>query len=327
MAESPQEELAAQPEVKLGAWTEADLIKSLNALGKYAIVALGEETQTRRLRTSSVIEGNASLYEFPSTKQQNIPKVPQFSGESLKGDVAYMDWRYEIRCLIMDSDISPSTLIQAIRRSLRGVAKRSLISLGSEASPRDILHRLDSLFGEVATHGMIMQEFFNAAQKPEESATTFGCRLESYLQIAIDNGSVDKGARNDLLRHKFWTSLYSDNLKSQTRHKYDNIMSFDHLLREIRIVEKELDLCSSTACKSQDSSKKKKAQSHNVTAEVDQQQASSVVVEVVVVVEVTTEVNLTTTNKNPLITQKSNGLCGRPSGDRIIFSRPNQHLG
>lgn len=175
----------------------------------------------------------------------------------------------------MDPDITQSTLVQAIRRSLRGIAKRVLISLDSQASPHEILHKLDALFGEVATHGMVMQEFFNAAQKPEESAATFGCRLESLIQTAIDNRSVGREGSNDLLRHKFWTSLYSDRLKSQTRHKYDAITSFDELLREIRVVEKELDLCSEAKDKSQDSTKKKKAQSHNVTAEVEYQQATS----------------------------------------------------
>ena len=101
-----------------------------------------------------------------------------------------------------------------------------------------ILHKLDSLFGDVSTHGMLMQEFFNSYQKPGESVT--GCRLENLLQLAEESGQLARGAKNDLLRHKFWTSLSSDRLKSQTRHKYDSISNYDALLREIRIVEKEI---------------------------------------------------------------------------------------
>ena len=60
------------------------------------------------------------------------------------------------------------------------------------------------------------------------------------LQSAIDCGYLDRGSRNDLLRHKFWT-LSCETLESQTRHKY-TIRSFDELLREIRQVEKKLSI-------------------------------------------------------------------------------------
>ncbi|PJE78475.1 hypothetical protein CI610_02588 [invertebrate metagenome] len=71
------------------------------------------------------------------------------------------------------------------------------------------------------------------------------------------------------MRHKFWTSLRSDKLKSQTRHKYDTITSFNELLREIRIVEKELNI-SSTAGASQP----KKGHQHAISVESDPQIAS-----------------------------------------------------
>lgn len=40
----------------------------------------------------------------------------------------------------------------------------------------------------------------------------------------------------------FWTSLRSEKLKGQTRHKYDSITKYDKLLLEIRRVEKELSI-------------------------------------------------------------------------------------
>ena len=87
---------------------------------------------------------------------------------------------------------------------------------------------------------MIMQEFFNSYQKEHETVAAFGCRLETMLQTAVDHGYLQKESKNDMLRHKFWQSLSSEKLKSQTRHKYDTIFSFDLLLREIRMVEKQL---------------------------------------------------------------------------------------
>lgn len=197
----------------------------------------------------------------------------KFSGDDLKGDVTFPEWRFEIRCLDDDPEITQSQLVQAIRHSLRGTARRMLIPLGEKATPRDVLSKLDALFGDTSTHSMLMQEFFNSAQKSGESVTNFGCRLESLLQTAIDNGSLSKVAKNDLLRHKFWTSLSSEKLKSQTRHKYDSITSYNELLREIRTVDREIN--SSVSTTPGQGQKKVKGQSQAVSCEVDQQQVSS----------------------------------------------------
>ena len=174
-----------------------------------------------------------------------VPKLPIFSGEdnAQKGDnVLYTEWRFEIKCLVSDPEVSEHLIIQAIRRSVKGIARKIMIPLGEKASVTDILYKFDAMFGDVSNKGMIMQEFFNAAQKTDESVTSFGCRLESLLQIAIDNGHIHSSAKNDMLRHKFWTSLTSDTLKAQTRHKYDTILDFNSLLREIRMVEKEINI-------------------------------------------------------------------------------------
>ena len=176
-----------------------------------------------------------------------VPKISFFSGDDQKGDVTYMEWRFEVRCLASDPDITPSILVQAIRRSLRGTARTILVSLGDKATTDSILLKLDALFDDVSSKGMLMQEFFNSAQRPDESVTSFGCRLDTLLQKAVEHGHLALDAKNDLLRHKFWTSLSSERLKGQTRHKYDTVMDFDTLLREIRIVEKELSVSAASS--------------------------------------------------------------------------------
>ena len=110
-----------------------------------------------------------------------------------------------------------------------------MIPLSATATVTDILGKLEAMFGDA--RGMIMQEFVNAQQRPDESVIAFGCRLETLLQTAIDNGHHTDDSKSDLLRHKFWTSLSSDKLKSQTRHKYDTILDYNQLLREIRQVD------------------------------------------------------------------------------------------
>lgn len=211
--------------------THEEMVEALLATGKFKVLPTVKDESENELYHSTI----------PS---QAIPKVPLFSGDDppQKGDVSYSEWRYEIRCLSADPDILPSVLVQAIRRSLRGTAKKILIPLGERATSENILDKLDILFGDISTKGMIMQEFFNSKQNIGETVTAYGCRLESMLQTVIDQESLNLDSKNDLLRHKFWTGLSSDILRSQTRHKYDTLSNYDELLKEIRKVEKEIGL-------------------------------------------------------------------------------------
>ena len=180
----------------------------------------------------------SNIHYVPTVR---APKMPSFSGDEppQKGDVTYQEWRFEVSCLLNDDAISHN---QFVRWSLRGTARKLPIPLGEKASVEDILHKLDVMFGDVSSKGMIMQAFFDATQRSSESVTAFGCRLETILQPAIDHDHIPRTSKNHLLRHKFWTGLYSEKLKSQTRHKYDAVADSDILLREIRQVDKELSL-------------------------------------------------------------------------------------
>ena len=279
--------------------TEDIMIKKLLASGKYDILpnisTPLKGVQGTKPKTFSVGRGRAKLSDTFSLSQPNpddqtvsfnlrghsqivssevIPKIPPFSGDEppQKGDVTYSEWRFEIKCLQGDPGVSSGHLLQAMRRSLRGTARKMLIPLGERATTSEILDKLDALFSDISTNGMIMQEFFNSFQLPNENVTSFGCRIESLLQTAIDNNHLRKEAKNDLLRHKFWTSLSSEKLKSQTRHKYDTIQNYDQLLREIRQVEKEINISSRGTCKSGESNvlRERKVHSHTISADTDE---------------------------------------------------------
>ena len=139
-----------------------------------------------------------------------------------------------------DGLLSEANVLQAIRKSLRGAARETLIPLGEEATSDSMIAKLDTLFGNVRSNESVMQNFYSATQREGETVTAFGCRLESMLQVAIQNGHISISARDDMLRSKCWTGLRSEKLKSQTRHKYDNILSYELLLREIRAVDMEI---------------------------------------------------------------------------------------
>ncbi|XP_033725339.1 uncharacterized protein LOC117315300 [Pecten maximus] len=280
MTDNEQAVANDKPDGKNITMSEMEMIKTLSATGKYDITPKKEKIPgfgdgfvgtstpyTGYCRGEPDLDNNESYL----VKAREVPKIPQFSGEDppVKGDVSYREWRFEVQCLTDDPEITDSLLSQAIRRSLRGTARRRLMSLGNSPDLTLVLSKLDNFFGDVSTNGMIMQEFFNSFQKPDESVTDFGCRLESMLHVAVEHGYLDPFSKSELLRHKFWTSLSSDRLKSQTRHKYDTIKDFDLLLREIRMVDKEINLQNTVSKDSASSSTSKgvKARQHAVQSE------------------------------------------------------------
>jgi hypothetical protein len=112
--------------------------------------------------------------------------------------------------------------------------------LGEKATLSDILNKLDTLFGNVSTNESVMQSFYSESQKPSENVTSYGCRLETLLQVAVERGHVSHSSRNDMLRSKFWTGLHDEKLKLLTSHKFDAISNYNRLLREVRAAEQEL---------------------------------------------------------------------------------------
>ena len=194
--------------------------------------------------TSAYVPQTATQASFsqPLTYHPSLPRIPNFSGDSPmpKGEVDYLVWRYEVQCLFSLPGLTSSQVLQIIRGSLRGSARMMIVPLGEQARIEDVLTKLDALYSNAASKEELMTEFFNSVQRPDENVTAFACRLETLLQTIINKGNLPYLARNDLLRHKFWTGLHSDALKMQTRHKYDTVSDYNILLRDIRQVDQEL---------------------------------------------------------------------------------------
>ncbi|XP_069134230.1 uncharacterized protein [Argopecten irradians] len=199
-------------------------------------VTVGKENIRSPSRGESVLSstGNQGIV-VPRT-----PKIPPFSGDDQKGDVTFNVWRCEVRCLMREDSYPVSTVRQAIRQSLRGTARQMLTTLRDDASSELIIEKLNGLFGNVATHEATLQKFYSETQQEGESVVSFACRLESLLQSAIESGHIEDSAKDGMLRSKFWTSLGSERLKNQTRHRYDTVGTFDSLVREVRAVDLEI---------------------------------------------------------------------------------------
>ena len=198
-----------------------------------------EDDLNSEKRPTKSIEEKDTEQRISLEKNFPFPKITAFSGEENrpKGEASYEEWRYEVKCLQRDGVYSKYVIGQAIRKSLRGPAKREIIQMGPTATVEEIMERLESTFANVATGMSVMQEFFTASQKQEESVAAWALRLEEIMQNAIDKGQIKEEEKDDLLRDKFWRSLRSERLKNATRIDFRTVSNFKRLVKAVRTEE------------------------------------------------------------------------------------------
>ena len=165
-----------------------------------------------------------------------FPKFTVFSGEDPKSktEASYEEWKYEVTCVQKDDMYTKEAISQGIRKSLLGQAKRVLLPLGTEASNKEMLNRLEGVFGNVATGESVLQEFYTAAQKQDETVTAWDLRLEEMLQKAVMKGHIRKEETDSMLRNKFWKYLRNERLKNATRTKFETLKNFEDLRKAVR---------------------------------------------------------------------------------------------
>lgn len=239
--------------------TEEEMINYLKSTGRFQIKSVG----TPEVKPEHQVADGSNYFGRHFSSQ--VPKIPQFSGISTipKGEISYPEWRFEVNCLLNDHEMSDSVILQAVRSSLRGTARKMLLPMGERASARQIINKLDALYGDTSSNEMLMQEFFNLSQNSDECVTEYGCRLELALQSAIENGYLAPEKRDCHLRHQLWHGLFSERLKDQTHHKFDSVQNYDQLLKEIRVVERGI----SNSSKSKNTLGSRKAQQHALVTE------------------------------------------------------------
>ncbi len=85
------------------------------------------ERKTHFATSTPGVDGTS--FAFPPAYQQP-PRIAMFSGDepTPKGEVSFEVWKYEVKCLQRDRLHSDTVISQAIRRSLKGIASRILLS-------------------------------------------------------------------------------------------------------------------------------------------------------------------------------------------------------
>jgi hypothetical protein len=164
-----------------------------------------------------------------------------FSGSAAnKGEVTFHQWKYEATCLAKDATWPEALILQAMRRSLRGMAGDLLLNLGMKVTALEVISELDSTFGSVSTSEQLLESFFAAKQQKGESVAVWGCRLSGLAREAREAGASSSVDIQGMLRSKLFTGLTSQHVKHCVRKKFEDGEPYETLLRAARCAEEEL---------------------------------------------------------------------------------------
>ena len=223
---------------------EADLLRKEEEIRAKISNAPDEKTVEPAEKTQGAtgsVKPEPSSSARPEFTYLNKPYISQFSGvePTPKNESTFESWRLEIESL-RSSNIFPEYMVtQSIRNSLKVPARNTLLTLGPRASSEEILHKLESVFGNVASGQSIMQEFYTAVQQPDENVTMWSLRLEEILQRVAEKSSISAEQKNVMLRERFWRSLHSTELQNATQVYYHQTKDFEELRRKVRAEEYE----------------------------------------------------------------------------------------
>ena len=167
------------------------------------------------------------------------PYMSKFSGIDPvpKSECSFEEWKIEVECLINSKMYPDHVINQSLRNSLIGQARAVTVTLGPKATSQEIIDKLESVFGNVATGASVLQEFYSASQGPKESVTLWGIRIEQIVQRAVEKGYISREQKNTMLKDRFWWYLYDNDLRNTTKIYYEQIESFDMLRRKVKAEE------------------------------------------------------------------------------------------
>ena len=185
------------------------------------------------------MKGRSLFGDTSSCNAYQKPKLPIFSGEE-KSETSFDIWNLEVKCVLREGNYTDSSVLQAIRGSLKGKARSLLLSLSEHATAENIIDKLDGVYGNVYSSEALLENFFKETQQPNQSVAEYGMKLESIIQSAVEKGDIIIVAKNQMLKSKFWSGLRDPLLKNSSRYKFDTTKDFDQLRKEIRAIELEL---------------------------------------------------------------------------------------
>ena len=166
------------------------------------------------------------------------PELSQFSGEYFRGQCDFETWKYDLNCIIRSGAYPENAILEAIRLSLKGRARTVLLHLGERVGVLDILKELEGIYGSVASIESIKEQFYSARQESNETVADYSLRLVQLL--CRFNIPLNNDTKNDMLRNRLWSGLRDGDLRNASRYKFESVLDFNQLRRELRVIEQDL---------------------------------------------------------------------------------------
>ena len=142
---------------------------------------------TRRIDQSTIAD------TVSATLQK--PRFPYFSGDE-KDESSFESWKLEVNCILREKNFTESIVVQAVRMSLKGSARSLLLSLPETATSRQIVDKLEGVFGNVYSSESLLEKFYKQIQQPGQSIAEYGMLLESIIHPAVQKGELSLEAKN-----------------------------------------------------------------------------------------------------------------------------------
>jgi hypothetical protein len=120
-------------------------------------------------------------------------------------------------------------LAQAVRSSVVSTARRVLQILRPAATTKEIVSKMEDIYGNTRSGDSIIHEFYSAKQQISESCSEWGVRIETLFNQALEKGEIERSRKDRKLKERFWRGLKSEKTKLSTRTSYESKDSFDIL--------------------------------------------------------------------------------------------------
>ncbi|MES9879827.1 MAG: hypothetical protein ABW185_03010 [Sedimenticola sp.] len=193
-----------------------------------------------------------------------LPKISYFSGTSK--DAEYDLWKYEVLGLVNGHAYPEFSILQIIRRAVKGEAARVLMNMGLDITVKEVLYKFDSCFGFVQEGQTILASFYNARQSTTEDVATFANRLEDMVSKAVVVGKVNPSQTNEMLTSALKAGINHE-LRVLAGFKFETCKNFDTLRVELRKLE--LECKQKGQCHSVDSNKGTSKKNDSPNAAID----------------------------------------------------------
>ena len=215
--------------------------RSATRRGNAAPLNQNQNANARVLSRERTPRGREPRREHHSAERRNPkpPKINHFSGDPSKDEVDYEQWRYEL--LAFAPYHTEGALKEAILRSLRGGAAGAIRHLGPRAGVPEMLNKLDTFYGIVATYDSLNRHFATMEQGRRETVSMFAARLEDAAEkvAAVCPETLPERMRSLQLRDRFFGGV-RQHIQGALRHIRDvQGVTYEDLVTAARKAESE----------------------------------------------------------------------------------------